>query len=250
MYDILEQYYIGDLDPRDLRDGVVPQDDVEDPFQHDPTRDTSLIVHSERPYNAESPVGSLQPYVTPSHLFYVRNHLWVPRLEEKGYELAIELPNGEEKRYSLDDIKSNFQQVHVTCTLQCSGNRRKHMTEGSRYTNGLQWGIGAISNATWVGTRLRDVLVDAGFSTPEDTDDRFKHIQFQGAEAYGASIPIEKALSPYGDVLLVHTMNGGPLPCDHGFPLRVLVPGHVAARSVKWLRRITPSEDESQSQWQ
>ncbi|KAK4694253.1 sulfite oxidase, partial [Lecanoromycetidae sp. Uapishka_2] len=250
VYDILEQYYIGDIDPRDLCDGVVPKDDVEDPFEHDPTRDPSLIVHSERPCNAESPIDSLHQYVTPSHLFYVRNHLWVPQVEKKGYELTIELPDGDEKRYSLDDIKKNFPQVEVTCTLQCSGNRRKHMTEESRYTNGLQWDIGAISNATWVGARLRDVLADVGFSTFEDAGENVKHIQFQGAEAYGASIPIEKAVNPYGDVLLVHTMNGEPLPPDHGFPLRALVPGHVAARSVKWLRRITLSEEESQSQWQ
>jgi len=54
----------------------------------------------------------------------------------------------------------------------------------------------------------------------------------------GASVPVEKALNPWGDVILAYEMNGEPLPRDHGFPLRVIVPGTIAARSVKWLQRI------------
>lgn len=250
VYDILDQYYIGDLDPRDLQDGKVPQDHVEDPFKTDPKRGASLIVHTDRPCNAETPVDALKTYITPNDSFYVRNHLWVPQLDEKTFELCIELYDGEEASYTLEDLKTKFPQVTVDCTLQCSGNRRKHMTEEARYTNGLQWDIGAISNAMWTGVRLRDVLSDAGFSETEEMEGDVKHVQFQGAEAYGASIPVEKALSRYGDVLLVHSMNGEPLPRDHGYPLRALVPGHVAARSVKWLRRITLSDEESQSQWQ
>ena len=57
----------------------------------------------------------------------------------------------------------------------------------------------------------------------------------------GASIPVEKGLNPWGDVILAYEMNGQPLPRDHGFPLRVIVPGTVAARSVKWLQRIVLS---------
>ncbi|KAK5224172.1 hypothetical protein LTR47_009929 [Exophiala xenobiotica] len=249
VYDILEQYYIGDVDQRDLVDGHVPQDSVEDPFQDDPKRHHSLKVHTERPCNAESPVEALDKFTTPLELFYVRNHLWAPKLDEKLHELTIELPNGEEKVYSLEDLRK-FPQVDVTATLQCSGNRRKHMTQGSRYANGLQWGIGGLSNGIFQGIRLRDVLTDAGFESEDPENSEIRHVHFQGAEAYGASIPVDKALSQNGDVLLVHQMNGQPLSQDHGFPLRVLVPGHVAARSVKWLKRITLAEDESQSQWQ
>ncbi|KPI37542.1 Sulfite oxidase, mitochondrial [Cyphellophora attinorum] len=249
VYDILEQYYIGDVDPRDLVDGRVPQDGIEDPFEDDPLRHSTLKVHTERPCNAESPVEVLDKFITPSEQFYVRNHLWAPKLDPESYRLTIELPDGEEVAYSLEELKK-FPQVDVTATLQCSGNRRKHMTEGSRYANGLQWGIGAISNASFRGVRLRDILAHAGFDGTAEDNAEIKHVQFQGAEAYGASIPLEKALSQYGDVLLVHEMNGQPLPQDHGFPLRVLVPGHVAARSVKWLKRISLAEEESQSQWQ
>ena len=66
-------------------------------------------------------------------------------------------------------------------------------------------------------------------------------MQFEGLDTdpanmpYGASIPIEKALDPHGDVILAYEMNGEPIPRDHGYPVRVIVPGVVGARNVKWL---------------
>lgn len=250
VYDILEQYFIGTLDPRDLVDGKPATEHIDDPFVSDPSRDPALIVHSPKPCNAETPQSELGGFITPNRTFYVRNHLWVPKVDDPGiYRLTIELPDGEEVSYSLMELREKFSQHTITATLQCSGNRRVHMTEGSRPTNGLQWNVGAISNAEWTGVRLRDILTDAGFdiaSIPADV----KHAQFTGAEAYGASIPIAKACDQYGDVLLAHTMNGKDIPRDHGYPLRVLVPGTVAARSVKWVNKISLSEEESTSQWQ
>ena len=65
---------------------------------------------------------------------------------------------------------------------------------------------------------------------------------------YGASIPLEKALSD--DVLIAYKMNDETLTSDHGYPLRILVPGTVGARSVKWLNRIIVSDNEADSHWQ
>ncbi len=92
-------------------------------------------------------------------------------------------------------------------------------------------------------------MADAGLDT-QNVPKEARHAQFMGLEAYGASIPISKAVDPYGDVLLAFKMNGEVLPRDHGYPLRVVVPGNVAARSVKWLRKIVISDEESLSQWQ
>lgn len=67
---------------------------------------------------------------------------------------------------------------------------------------------------------------------------------------YAASIPLSKACDPRGDVILAYEMNGQPLPRDHGFPVRVICPGIVGARNVKWLSKITVSDIESDSHWQ
>ncbi|KAL8807656.1 MAG: hypothetical protein Q9200_004592 [Gallowayella weberi] len=249
VYDILDSFYIGDVHPQDLVDGKVPVEQLADPFTDDPKRDERLIVHSARPFNAETPEDALNSFITPDDLFYVRQHMWVPDVHEKTHKLIIELPNGDEKEYSLRDLKDKFKEVSITATLQCSGNRRKHMTDESRSTNGLQWEGGAISNAEWTGVRLRDILRDAGVRI-DDLPSDVKHVQFEGAEAYGASIPIEKAVDQFGDVLLAYKMNGHPLAPDHGYPLRLLAPGNVAARSVKWITRVRLSDEESTSQWQ
>ncbi|KIX93047.1 uncharacterized protein Z520_11320 [Fonsecaea multimorphosa CBS 102226] len=250
VYDVLEEYFIGDIDPRDLVDGKVAELDVEDPFVNDPTRNPRLLQHTQKPCNAEAPTDSLESYITPNDTFYVRNHLWVPELDERTHTLTVELLDGTEKEYTLGDLKSKFVPFTITATLQCSGNRRKHMTAGARPALGLQWDVGAISNAQWTGVRLRDILRDVGFPVDDCESEEAKHVQFVAAEAYGASIPIEKALDPRGDVMLAYEMNGKPLPPDHGYPLRVLVPGNTAARSVKWIEKIVLAEEESHSQWQ
>ena len=68
--------------------------------------------------------------------------------------------------------------------------------------------------------------------------------------SYGSSIPIGKAMDPRADVILAYEMNGNPIPLDHGYPVRVIVPGVVGARNVKWLGRIIISKEESPAQWQ
>ena len=67
---------------------------------------------------------------------------------------------------------------------------------------------------------------------------------------YDASIPIEKALDPRADVLLAYEMNGETLPREHGYPVRVVVPGGIGARNVKWCTKIRLASEESDSTWQ
>ncbi|KAK1600687.1 oxidoreductase molybdopterin binding domain-containing protein [Colletotrichum navitas] len=241
---ILEGYKIGEVDGADVP--LLSQGDgVDDPFADDPPRDPRLRTLTERSRNAETPAEGLGHFVTPTELFYVRNHMWVLVVDEAGgadgHALTIEMPDGEEKVYTLGKLRTRFVTHKVTATLQCAGNR-----------SGLQWATGAISTAEWEGVLLRDVLADAAgcemsvanLPPPE------RHVHLVGLEAYAASIPAAKALDPLGDVLLAFRMNGAPLPRDHEYPLRAVVPGNVAARSVKWLRRIAPSDEESPSQWQ
>lgn len=266
--EILDQYMIGYIAIEDLdqRTGRPAAETIEDPFSTDPARDQRLIKHTAKPCNAEPPPEELgKEFITPPELFYVRNHMWVPVVKEDqadDHALTIELPDGEERVYTLAELRSRFRLHRVTAALQCSGNRRSDMTSSTAATNGLQWGVGAISNANWEGVRLADVLLDAGLKPAQfastavakdsqgDADSGEMHVQFSALEAYGASIPLSTALDPRADVLLAFGMNGKPLPRDHGYPLRTIVPGHVAARSVKWLNKIVVSDEESPSQWQ
>ncbi|CZT44633.1 related to nitrate reductase [Rhynchosporium secalis] len=249
VYDILEQYKIGEVEDADLVDGQVPAKSIKDPFMTDPVPDDRLQILTARPCNAETPGEALSDFCTPNETFYVRNHMWVPAIDEHEHRLIVELSDGTEKSYTIQELKSRFKQHTVTATLQCAGNRRKDMTKHARQTNGLQWSAGAISTAEWKGCKLRDVLLDAGLNF-DNLSSNDNHTQFLGSEAYGASIPLRKAIDPSGDVILAFEMNGVDLPPEHGFPLRVVVPGNVAARSVKWLRKIVISDEESLTQWQ
>ncbi|ORY96644.1 Oxidoreductase, molybdopterin-binding domain-containing protein [Syncephalastrum racemosum] len=82
------------------------------------------------------------------------------------------------------------------------------------------------------------------------------HVAFESVErceedrCYGSSIPLSKALDEFGDVLLAYEMNGAPLTLDHGYPIRVVVPGYIGARSVKYLKTITVQEGESNAYFQ
>ncbi|KAI1372368.1 Oxidoreductase, molybdopterin-binding domain-containing protein [Hypoxylon crocopeplum] len=251
--EILDQYVVGKVHPDDLENGRPLQDHIEDPFTADPARDTRLKKLTQKPCNAETPGQELaETFLTPNEVFYVRNHMWVPVVEEaeaEDHTITVELPDGDSVSYSIKDLKARFKQHTVTAVLQCSGNRRNDMTRYAKKTNGLQWTVGAISCAKWEGVRLRDVLADAGLSLEKPGEDA-QHIQFSGLEAYGASIPISAILDPMGDVLLAFKMNDAPLPRDHGFPVRVIVPGHVAARCVKWVNKIVVSDEESNTTWQ
>lgn len=247
--ELLEQYRIGDLDPNE----PPPKQDLGELFSNEPTRDPSLKVLAERPFNAESPLYALHSFVTSNANFYVRHHLPVPKLDEKDFELVVEgtgIPA--DFKVTMKDLKQ-MPKYTVGVTLQCAGNRRKEM-HNVKPVKGLQWENGAISNAMWSGVRLSDLLAKAGYPTPDLSKDQFpgdvEHVQFDGAEGYGASIPATKAFDPRGDVILAYEMNGETLPVDHGYPLRAIIPGHVAARSVKWLSKITLDSEESRSHWQ
>ncbi|XP_018580721.2 sulfite oxidase, mitochondrial isoform X2 [Scleropages formosus] len=246
--EILSEYKVGELSPEEREQA----DSATDPYADDPPRHPALRVNSQKPFNAEPPSEILtDTYITPSAFFFKRNHLPVPRVDPGTYRLEIQgLPKGPVS-LSLADLKSNFPKHTVTATLQCAGNRRLEMNQ-VKQVKGLNWGIAAISNATWAGARLRDVLLEAGYKPGS----KFQHVQFEGLDhdvtgtTYGASIPIRKAMSEEGDVLLAYEMNGEELPRDHGYPVRVVVPGTVGARNVKWLAKIVVSEEESSSHWQ
>jgi sulfite oxidase len=151
---------------------------------------------------------------------------------------------------SLDDLKK-MPKVEVTATLQCSGNRRGNFNEFNR-TSGTSWGQGAVSTAKWGGVRLTDLLKLAGMDDPLEAQEKLgmEHVRFESLDGMSASIGVEKACNPYGDVIIAYEMNDEPLPRDHGFPVRTVVPGYAAVRNVKWVSKIKVAKTEAEGPWQ
>ncbi|MFE3290065.1 sulfite oxidase [Rhodococcus sp. NPDC059234] len=211
-----------------------------------------MIVHEAEPYNAEPPPRALADRaLTPVDTFYSRNHGPIPRLDPRAWRLSVDGEVERELALSLSDLRSGFEHRTLTATLQCAGNRRAGLIEVGDIPGEAPWGSGAISTAEWTGVRLADVLGAAGLGP------RAAHVAFAApdvaAEAdppqpYGGSIPVAKALA--GEVLLAWGMNGAPLPAVHGGPVRVVVPGHIGARSVKWVHRVTAQERPSDNYFQ
>ena len=215
-------------------------------------KDPKLIVHTTEPFNAEPPVEELREnFITPQPLYYVRNHGEVPVIDENTFRLTVNGLVNKVLSLSMQELKNNFSKRTVMATLQCAGNRRNQLIEFAEVPGEVPWQEGAISNATWTGAPLKEILELAGVNTEclfvefMGADDVFRHGENVG---FGASIPIDKAITE--DVLLAYEMNDLPLEPTHGFPLRVVVPGYIGARSVKWVTHITLLDHPSKNYFQ
>src|SRR6478736_4498092 len=182
---------------------------------------------------------ALRHDVTPTGLHYLLNHFDVPYVADDRWQVEVAGCVARPATVSLDEIKALPSRT-LAVTLECAGNGRGAMTP--RYPS-MPWVSEAVGTAQWTGTPLRHVLERAGLR-----DDAVE-IAFIGADrgfdrghehAFGRSLKRQAALSD--DVLLVWAMNGAPLLPQHGFPLRLIVPGWYGMASVKWLARIEASD--------
>ena len=221
-----------------------------------------FVIRNQNPFNGGAPLNLLtQSHITPTNLFFVRSHGDVPQVELKSFRLNINGKVHKTLSLSLDDIKNNFERVEVSATLQCAGNRRQELMAVKEIPHELPWNVEAISHAVWAGIKLKDVLTSVGVENDalsvSKREAKNLHIQFQGLDEterlgkrfnFGGSIPFEKAI--HDEVILAYEMNGEVISPVHGFPLRVIVPGFIGARSVKWLNQITVSDEPSQNYFQ
>jgi sulfite oxidase len=212
-----------------------------------------MIVRGRLPYNAEPPAAVLASSdITPVNAFYARNHGPIPDITPQQWRLTVDGWVDKPLTLTYDQLTNDFDQHTVVATLACAGNRRAEMLRVRPIPGKDPWAHGAISTAEWRGVRLADILAAAGVHLDDGL-----HVAFEApdvaqearpVQAYGSSIPLSKAMS--AEVLLAWQMNSEPLPRAHGGPVRVVVPGYVGARSVKWVTAVTVQPGPSENYFQ
>ncbi len=194
-----------------------------------------LIKRSYRPPNYETPIEHFREVITPNKAFFVRYHLsGIPTVDARTWRLRVGGDAaGQPFELSFEQLRRDFEAVELTAVCQCSGNRRGMFEP---HVQGVEWGVGAMSNARWKGARLRDVLKRVGVKADAI------EVAFGGADGpampttpdFVKSIPLDKALDE--NTLIAWEMNGAPLPHFNGFPARIIVPGWTA---TYWMKHVT-----------
>lgn len=201
-----------------------------------------MIVRSSRAEDSEMPLeGFLESYITPIDRFFVRSHHYVPSVDPAAWRLQVNGKVTTALNLTMEELKK-LPRVELVSVLECAGNGRA-LYEPSMA--GLQWTYGSIGNGRWAGVRLADVLKKAGVQ-PGAVE-----VLFDGADVpvgkqpdFQRGIPFNKAMDP--NTILAYEMNGEALPKEHGFPLRVIVPGWAGDCWVKWITRIEVRDTDSE----
>jgi sulfane dehydrogenase subunit SoxC len=183
-------------------------------------------------------------YIVPERLFFVRNHSVTPRLDAANWSLKLSGSGIKQpKSFSYDEIIS-MPSISVIKAIECAGNGRSFYKEAyGEEASGTQWRLGGIGVAEWTGVPLKEVLERSGLKKSA------VDVMAVGLDEKKVQrpIPVEKALDE--NTLLVYAMNGDLLPPDHGFPLRLLVPGWAGISSIKWVGEIQVSEKPIYTIW-
>ena len=212
----------------------------------------SFVVRSAEPLCGGPDLGRLVAHAeTPVEDLFVRNHGAVPAIDANTHMLAVDGLVHRPLALRVAELEARYSRTQAIVTMQCAGNRRDELAAVRPIPGEVPWGAEAVGTARWSGFRLADVLADAGVAPGA------AYVAFEGLDritrdgstfGFGASIALERALA--GDVLLADRLADGPLPPEHGHPLRLVVPGFVGARSVKWLGRVTVQAEPSNNHFQ
>jgi sulfane dehydrogenase subunit SoxC len=184
--------------------------------------------------NHALPLEALRYPITPAGLHYLLIHYDIPLVDAAVFRLevggAVERPLA----LSLDELRAR-ERISLPVTFECAGNGRALLQPRPL---SQPWLTEAVGTAEWAGTPLAPLLDEAGV-LPGAVEALFSGldsgVEGDRAQAYERSLPLADA----GGALLAYEMNGAPLPPQHGFPLRLVVPGWYGMSNVKWLARIT-----------
>lgn len=193
-----------------------------------------LQILSASPPNAETQRrDSYTSFTTAPDVSYIRSHYDSPRLDETEHTISLTGRVDEERELSIPTLKTDFSPVTVAHTMQCSGNGRAYFEPA---TAGSQWTFGAMGTAFYTGVPVSEVLDRYGAAMSDEM-----YLSVMGADApededvFARSIPLSKIKK---DCILAYRRNGEPLPTEHGFPIRLIVPGWYGCNSVKWVGRM------------
>lgn len=171
-------------------------------------------------------------YFTPNDKFYIVNYMDSPfnvsrDLDVEQWRLHIKGEVKHPTTFGWRDIlnRDSFDQV---VTLECIDTLP---------------GGDSLGNAAWRGISLKKLLQEVG--ADEETA---REVVFRAADGYDDSIPFARAMQD--DVMLAYLMNGEKLPKEHGFPLRLIVPGLYGIKNVKWITEIEVYNGDYQGYWQ
>ncbi|GAC1510385.1 MAG: hypothetical protein NVS2B16_10370 [Chloroflexota bacterium] len=197
-----------------------------------------LLVVTEDPFNAEKPLSAQSGTITPTSRFYLRNHFSMPDIAADEWRLTIDGDVRSPVHLSYNELLA-LPHHTLVATLECAGNG---LTAFQPACPGAPWKYGAVSTAEWTGVPLRTLLTQAGASDAAqevviEGADRGQGAERDATIAIERSLPLDRALHP--ETLLVDRMNGQTLTREHGFPVRLLVPGWYGMTSVKWVTRVT-----------
>lgn len=185
--------------------------------------------------NRGMPLEVMHYDLTPTGLHYLVVHWDIPPVDPASWRLSIGGSVRKPLELTIDEIRARSRRT-IPVTLECAGNGRGWLNPRPL---SLPWLGEAIGTAEWTGTPLRALLEDAGLA-PDAVEVVFRGadrgIQGDQDQGYARSLTVAEATRP--EVLLAYEMNGRPLEPQHGFPLRLIVPGWYGMTSVKWLTSI------------
>ncbi|WP_435140661.1 sulfite dehydrogenase [Pseudopelagicola sp. nBUS_19] len=179
-----------------------------------------------------TPIHALDGTITPQGCAFERHHSGAIELRKEDYRLMINGLVDQPLVFTYEDLERFPRENHVYF-CECAANTG--MEWAGAQLNGVQFTHGMIHNMEYSGIPLRALLNEAGLGAAGDLADKWVYVEGADASSNGRSIPMEKALD---DVLVAFKANGEALRKEHGYPVRLVVPGWEGNMWVKWLRRI------------